>query len=45
VDEGFFQRFDAAFANMIPEEKWTLSTGKVVEDELFKLGKRCKFEQ
>jgi hypothetical protein len=45
MDEGFFQKFDAAFEKMIPEEKWTLSTGKVVEDEMFKLAKRCKFEQ
>ncbi|KAI9284443.1 hypothetical protein BC943DRAFT_381098 [Umbelopsis sp. AD052] len=45
VNEDFFQRFEAAFQKMIPEEKWTLSIGKIVENELFKLGKKCKFEQ
>ena len=43
--EEFFQRFHAVFENMTPEEKCTLSTGKVVEDGLYKLGKKCKFEQ
>jgi hypothetical protein len=36
VEEEFFQRFDVAFEKMKPEEKWTLSSGKIVEDELFK---------
>jgi hypothetical protein len=45
MDERFFQRFDATFEKTFSEEKRTLSTGKVVEDEIFKLGKRCEFEQ
>ncbi|KAG2175299.1 hypothetical protein INT44_007787, partial [Umbelopsis vinacea] len=44
ADEGFFEEFAAAFRKMSPEEKWTLSTGKVVEDELYKFGKKCNHE-
>ncbi|KAJ2956142.1 hypothetical protein NQZ79_g7965 [Umbelopsis isabellina] len=38
------QRFDAAFEQMVQHEKWVLSTGKVVEDELYKFGKKCNYE-
>lgn len=38
-------KFDEAYEQMMEGKKWTLSTGKIVEDELHKFGKRCKFEQ
>ncbi|KAI9281397.1 hypothetical protein BC943DRAFT_329805 [Umbelopsis sp. AD052] len=44
ADEEFYERHIATFKKMTPEDKWTLSTGKVVEDELFKFGKKCNYE-
>lgn len=38
-------KFDKAYEKMQVREKWTLTTGKYVEDQLYHLGQRCKHEQ
>ena len=39
------KEFESTYRSMAQNTKWVLSTGKVVEDELFLFGKRCRFEQ
>lgn len=37
--------FHLAFEDMEKDRKWTLSTGKVVEDALYNFGTKCSHEQ
>jgi hypothetical protein len=39
------KEFESAFQSMDKTAKWVLSTGTVVEDELYRFGRRCDFEQ
>jgi hypothetical protein len=39
------QMIEQKYNNMKKEKMWKLSTGRYVEEELFKLGKKLKFEQ
>ena len=39
------QMIEQTYNNMKKERMWKLSDGKYVEEELFKLGKKLKFEQ
>ncbi|GBC07076.1 hypothetical protein RclHR1_07230003 [Rhizophagus clarus] len=39
------EMIEKVYNNMKKERMWRLSTGKYVEEELFKLGKKLKFEQ
>lgn len=45
MSEEDFNRFTKAFKNLENEKKWVLTSGKVVEDELYKFGMRCNYEQ
>lgn len=36
--------FITKYKSMVDKDKWVLKTGTVVEDNLFKFGKKCKFE-
>ncbi|CAG8672918.1 3993_t:CDS:2, partial [Paraglomus occultum] len=38
------KEFKSTYRSMAQNAKWVLSTGKVVEDELFLFGKRRRFE-
>jgi hypothetical protein len=40
----FMKAFVTKYKSMTEKEKWVLKTGTVVEDNLFKFGKKCKFE-
>jgi hypothetical protein len=39
------QALDIAYSQMQDDKKWKLSTGKCVEDELYKFAKKCIYEQ
>jgi hypothetical protein len=38
-------KFEKAYGKMQIGDKWTLATGKCVEDQLYYFGKQCKHEQ
>ncbi|KAI7858041.1 hypothetical protein BDC45DRAFT_349037 [Circinella umbellata] len=44
VTETFLKEFTTAYEKMDDEYKWTLSTGKVVEDILYSYGSKCCYE-
>ena len=43
--EHLLHDYDVAYNGMDDMYKWKLSTGKVVEDEIYKFGKACREEQ
>ncbi|RUS23352.1 hypothetical protein BC937DRAFT_95215 [Endogone sp. FLAS-F59071] len=44
VGHNTLKEIEEAFRNMDDNQKWRLSTGKVVEDTLFEYGRQCKSE-
>ena len=40
-----YQQFTDKYQKIPQESKWTLSTGKVVEDALYAFGMKCSHEQ
>jgi len=40
-----FKEFDKIYQKMDNTRKWVLTTKKIVEDELYKFGKKCHYEQ
>ncbi|KAG9294207.1 hypothetical protein G9A89_021566 [Geosiphon pyriformis] len=40
-----FNRFTEEFQKMENNKKWSLASQKVVEDEFYKFGMRCRYEQ
>ena len=45
LEEVDLVKFKRIYEKMEDQKKWILSSGKVVEDELYKFGIRCKHEQ
>ena len=45
MSEEDFNKFTKAFQKLEDSKKWVLTSGKVVEDELYKFGMRCNYEQ
>ncbi|CAB4400787.1 unnamed protein product [Rhizophagus irregularis] len=44
MSEEDFNKFTKAFQKLENTKKWVLTSGKVVEDELYKFGMRCNYE-
>ncbi|RGB28441.1 hypothetical protein C1646_819106 [Rhizophagus diaphanus] len=44
MSEEDFNKFTKAFRKLENTKKWILTSGKVVEDELYKFGMRCNYE-
>lgn len=40
-----YDKFTGEFQKLENDKKWDLSTGKIVEDELYKFGMKCRYEQ
>ncbi|CAI2193859.1 18317_t:CDS:2, partial [Funneliformis geosporum] len=45
MSEEDFNKFTKVFQKLENKKKWVLTSGKVVEDELYKFGMRCNYEQ
>lgn len=45
VSSVFLDRFRKTYKNMSDEKKWILKTGKVVENEIFRLAFQIQFEK
>ena len=45
MSEEDFNKFTKAFQKLENTKKWILTSRKVVEDELYKFGMRCNYEQ
>ena len=45
MSEEDLNKFTEAFQKLENKKKWVLTSGKVVEDELYKFGMRCNYEQ
>jgi hypothetical protein len=45
MSEEDFNKFTKAFQKLENTKKWILTSEKVVEDELYKFGMKCNYEQ
>ena len=45
MSEEDFNKFTKAFQKLENTKKWILISRKVIEDELYKFGMRCNYEQ